>query len=395
MSPNQHSQLSTRTSGVPFRARFTYTHAMVKALTRIEAACSVIDILPLPPDRVLLLRHEARQRATRNSTAIEGNTLDSAEVGRAVGHPERSKSDMAQEVRNYWRALDWIEEQLEDHRNLTENFIRELHAIIIVRGHGRRGVRSEYRKNECPVVDGATRAIDYGPPEPGDVPNLMRDLVAWAQSPAAADLPSPLRAGLLAHRFVSIHPFSDGNGRTARALATVELWRTGYDMRGFLSLEEYYTPNLAAYYGSLQMGLPVNYYEGRHDPDHTRWLEFFCGAMATGADALRRRAEAIHPQERRQAPWDNLHRTQQQLLSKLMLRGMEDGPAACVFGPQDLVAWYGISASTAREWLGRWRMDGFVRPEREDAVRVRRYALTDLWQALLSDATHSEGRKKG
>ncbi len=387
--------MSGRDTGAPFRARFTYTHEMVHALTRIEAARSVIDMLPLPPDRILLLRHEARQRATRNSTAIEGNTLDSREVGRAVAHPDRTGSAMAQEVRNYWRALDWIEEQVEEQRKLTEDFIRELHAIIIVRGHGRRGARSEYRKNECPVVDSATRAIDYGPPEPADVPELMRDLVAWAQSPVAATLPAPLRAGLLAHRFVSIHPFSDGNGRTARALATVELWRSGYDMRGFLSLEEYYTPNLAAYYGSLQMGLPVDYYQGRHDPDHTRWLEFFCGAMARGADALRKQAEAIHPQERRNAPWDNLHRTQQQLLSKLMLRGMEDDPAASVFGPQDLVAWYGISASTAREWLGRWRMGGFVRPEREEALRVRRYVLTATWQTLLSEATNNRVIKNG
>ncbi len=181
----------------------------------------------------------------------------------------------------------------------------------------------------------------------------------------------------------------------ARALATVELWRSGYDMRGFLSWRSISYPNLAAYYGSLQMGLPVDYYQGRHDPDHTRWLEFFCGAMARGADALRKQAEAIHPQERRNAPWDNLHRTQQQLLSKLMLRGMENDPAASVFGPQDLVAWYGISASTAREWLSRWRMEDFVRPEREEAVRVRRYVLTDTWQALLCKSINNGGVKKG
>lgn len=382
-------------SGVPFRARFTYTHAMVKTLNRIEAARSVIDVLPLPPDRVLLLRHEARQRATRNSTAIEGCTLDSREVGRAVAHPERSKTTMAQEVRNYWRALDWIEEQVEEGRVLSEEFVRELHAILIVRGHGRRGVRSAYRQSECPVVDSATGVIDYGPPEPGDVPKLMSDLMKWAGSPEAADIPVPLRAGLLAHRLVSIHPFSDGNGRTARALATAELWRGGYDMRGFLSLEEHYTANLAAYYRNLQMGLPVDYYGGRNDPEHTRWLEYFVGTMADAADALRKRAEVMHPQERRIAPWDDLHRTQQQLLSKVLLRCLEDAHNALAFGPQELAAWYGISASTAREWLGKWRKDGFVKPEREHAERIRRYLLTEPWQTLIATASHSERHKKG
>ena len=75
----------------------------------------------------------------------------------------------------------------------------------------------------------------------------MQELVEWWLGSAAGALPGPVRAGLVAHRFVSIHPFGDGNGRTARALATTELWRAGYDMRGFLSLEEHYTANLQAY----------------------------------------------------------------------------------------------------------------------------------------------------
>ena len=114
-----------------FQAKFRYTHSMVQSLTRIEAARSVIEVLPLPLDQVLLLRNQARQRATRNSTAIEGNTLDSREVGRVVAHPDRTKTGMEQEVRNYWRALDWIEEQIEGKRSITEEYIRELHAIII------------------------------------------------------------------------------------------------------------------------------------------------------------------------------------------------------------------------------------------------------------------------
>ncbi len=395
MSPNQHAPLNTRTSGLPFQARFSYTHPMVNALMRIEAARGIIEMLPLPPDQVLLLRHQARQRATRYSTAIEGNTLDSREVGKAVAHPERSGSAMEQEVRNYWRALDWIEEQIEDRRTLNEDFIRELHAIIIVRGHGRRGVRSDYRKAECPVVDSATGVIDYGPPEPHDVPALMQDLVKWAASPDAAAIPAPVRAGLVAHRFVSIHPFADGNGRTARALATTELWRGGYDMRGFLSLEEHYTTRLADYYAGLQMGLPVDYYSGRSNPDHTAWLEFFCGTMADAADALRRRAEAIHPSERRVAPWERLHRTQQQLLSKLLLRHMETPGKTGSFDPGDVAAWYGVSGATAREWLAQWRNLGFVRPEKEYEVRVRRYVLTQEWQVLLHRVIQSDSDKIG
>jgi len=267
---------------------------------------------------------------------------------------------------------------------------RELHGIILVRGTGRRGLRSNYRREECPVVDTATRRIDYAPPKPKDVPLLMTGLTAWWTGPESAQLSGPVRAGLLAHRFVTIHPFSDGNGRTARALATMELWRSGYDMRGFLSLEEHYTADLHAYYENLQMDLPVNYYDGRHDPDHTQWLTYFLATMARAAELLHRQAiELYAPQRRPAPPWESLRRVQQQLLTRLLMRGLEQGAAAMTFSPGDMVDWFGVSANTAREWLERWHGEGFVLPARAGAQRVRAYALAPEWVELLQGALFS------
>ncbi len=247
-------------------------------------------------------------------------------------------------------------------------------------------MRSDYRVEECPVVDSATRRIDYAPPMPKEVPVLMRELVAWWRGTEAAVLPGPVRAGLLAHRFVSIHPFSDGNGRTARALATTELWRSGYDMRGFLSLEEHYTADLGAYYDNLQMGLPVNYYDGRHDPDHSQWLGYFLATMAQAAESLRRQAIALYEPERRPSPpWEKLRRVQQQLLTRLLMRGIEEGCSAMTFSPTDMVEWYGISATTAREWLTKWREEAFVVPVKADAQRIRAYNLSEYWMGLLGN----------
>lgn len=377
-----------------FHPRFTYSHAMVRHLGLIESARAMVSVLPLPPDQELRLRQTARQRATRHSTRIEGNTLNSQEVGQAVIAVGKTQTEMQQEVRNYWRALEWIEEQLEANRQPSEEYIRQLHSIILVRGTGRRGGRSEYRKDECPVVDSATGRIDFAPPMPRDVPPLMQDLVRWWRSDEAAELPGPVRAGLLAHRFVSIHPFGDGNGRTARALATTELWRSGYDMRGFLSLEEHYTADLNAYYDNLQMRLPVNFYDGRHDPDHSQWLGYFLATMASAAHNLEQQAVSLYAPEQREAPpWESLRRVQQQLLNRLLLRGLEESAAAMAFSPGDMVEWFGISANTARDWLAKWRDEGFVQPLRPDAERVRAYVLTESWSSLLnmalSNASHS------
>lgn len=376
-----------------FHPRFTYSHAMVRHLGLIESARAVVSVLPLPPDQELRLRQTARQRATRHSTRIEGNTLNSQEVGQAVIAVGKTQTEMQQEVRNYWRALEWIEEQLEANRQPSEEYIRQLHSIILVRGTGRRGVRSDYRKDECPVVDSATGRIDYAPPMPRDVPPLMQDLVRWWRSDEAAELPGPARAGLLAHRFVSIHPFGDGNGRTARALATTELWRSGYDMRGFLSLEEHYTADLNAYYDNLQMRLPVNFYDGRHDPDHSQWLGYFLATMALAADSLQQQAIALHaPEQQPTPPWESLRRVQQQLLNRLLFRGLEEGEKAMIFSPGDMVEWFGISPNTARDWLAKWRDENFVQPLRPEAARVRAYALTEKWETLVKMALNNATR---
>jgi len=82
------------------------------------------------------------------------------------------------------------------------------------------------------------------------------------------------------YQFVTIHPFYDGNGRTARALATLVLYRHGYDLGRFYSLEEVYVQDLPAYYTALQTHPHHNYYEGRADADLTGWLAYFIHSMA-------------------------------------------------------------------------------------------------------------------
>lgn len=277
-----------------FVPRFTYSNSLIRNIGIIEGARAVVDVLPLPPDTTLRLRHDALQRSTRNSTQIEGNPLDEAAVQRAIAQGDRQGSRAEQEVRNYWRALDRVEEFSETQSPITEAFIQELHRIVIVRSRGRRGSRSQYRVTECPVVDSLTRRIDYGPPEPQDVPELMRELMSWLSSTEAIELPTPIRAGILTHRFLSIHPFDDGNGRTGRLLATAELWRSGYRMRGFFSFDEYFNADRDRYYRSLQMNLPVNFYEGRHDPDHSPWLEYFVEIFASAANDLKERARFLY-----------------------------------------------------------------------------------------------------
>jgi len=353
----------------------------------IEGACRLVDELPLPPDEAFLLRAEAQRRSTRFSTAIEGNTIRLETLARGIALGDRAGTRQQQEVRNYWSALEWLERQAEQEARFSEDFIRRLHRIIIVLGRGRRGQMSSYRTEECPVVDSATGAVDYGPPSPGDVGALMAALVAWRNSAAAAELPGPVRAAILTYQFVTIHPFADGNGRTARALGTWELWSSGYRMRGFLSVEEEYHRDLPRYYGSLQMGLPWNYYCGRNDPDLTPWLSYFVETMAAAALGVRDRALSLrHAAPPPRPAWEGLTRPQQQLLTRLLLAGTDGDTNECpTFAPGDVAEWFGVSPATARQWLDDWRGHGLIVPASGDE-RVRRWALREDFAALVSMA---------
>ena len=371
-----------------FHPRFSYDPELIASLLEVEAAKAVIEVLPLPPDRALRLRLDALQKSTHSSTQIEGNPLDIAAVRRAIAAGPRVGTQAEQEVRNYWRALHRVEEFCLTTEPITEAFIRELHAVVIVRGRGRRGAESEYRVGECPVVDTATRRIDYGPPEPKDVPGLMGSLVQWLGSPAAARIPAAIRAGIAVHRFLSVHPFPDGNGRTGRLLGTAVLWQSSYRMRNFLSFDEYFNADRSRYYQNLQMSLPVDYYQGRHDPDHTPWLRYFVGVLACAAGQLRERARRLYEGTGRAAvPWETLNRPQQQVLTEMLAREQAVETGAAELRPGDLVGWFGVSDRTAREWLQVWISQGLVEAVVSGAGhRIRRYRLTSPWRELVAHA---------
>ena len=108
---------------------------------------------------------------------------------------------------------------------------------------GRRNAKpTPYRDGQNVIRDSRSRAIVYMPPEAKDVGGLMKELLEWNRLPLASTLPCPIRAGIAHYQFATIHPYYDGNGRTARLLTTLILHLGGYDLKGLYSIEEYYAP---------------------------------------------------------------------------------------------------------------------------------------------------------
>jgi Fic family protein len=371
-----------RSSLTPWKPRFSYSDALVADLCAIADARARVALLPLPADESLRLRHAAYQRSTRSSTRIEGNTLDDAAVRVAIAKADREGSKAEQEVRNYWRALDRVEEWAQGSSPLSEAWIQELHAVVIVRGRGRRRQRSLFRDEEVPVVDTLSRRIDYAPPRPDDVGPLMEQLCDWWQ--ASEQLPPLIRAGLLSHRFISIHPFPDGNGRCGRLLATASLWRSGYAFRGLLSFEEWFASDRERYYTALQLGCAVDFYEGRHDPDHSAWLSYFVDVIQQAAAALAQRAEALqgHQESPDPHPWEGLDRRSQQLLTRLRACVAAGEGQAEQFKPADLEEWFAVSSTTAQDWLRHWQEQGFLEPARP-GQRIRVWRVCEPWASWV------------
>ena len=127
------------------------------------------------------------------------------------------------------------------------------------------------------VYDSETGAAEYIPPEYIDIPDLLEELVEYVNTTDDHPL---IIAAIVHYQLVTIHPFEDGNGRTARLMSGYILDYYGYGFNGIGSLEEYFAYDPDEYYASLQMGLPALYYSGRENPPHPEiWINYFLRMM--------------------------------------------------------------------------------------------------------------------
>jgi len=278
-----------------FEARYTISSQVARDLMRIEAARQAVAGMPLN-ERVLAgLRQSARLVSTHYSTQIEGNRLTQAQVEQVLIRGERipQRQRDEKEVKGYYVALDHAESYAADHETITESYIRTLHALVMAGGKTR-CKPTPYRRGQNVIRDSGSGGIVYMPPEAGDVPAMIKDMVGWINT-HAADVPIPIVAAVTHYQFATIHPYYDGNGRVARLLTNTVLHQHGYGLRGIYNLEEYYAQNLRDYYAALDVGKGHNYYTGRADADISGWIGYFITGMAASFEAVREKMRQSAP----------------------------------------------------------------------------------------------------
>jgi Fic family protein len=361
-----------------WRPHYALSPAVVRSLLEVEAARAVVEHTPVPPGAAEELRRQARLRSTHYSTRIEGNRLTLAEAeaviegGRIRFH---GRERDVHEVRHYWHALLRIEEWALQGGPLTEERLRRLHGFV---ERGPRARPTPYRDGQNAIRDAGTGMLVYLPPEARDVPALMADLVRWIEGSEATRLPVPVVAGLAHYQLVTIHPYYDGNGRTARLLATSLLHRGGYGLSGFFSLEEHHARDLQAYYDSLVTHPHHNYYEGRADADLTPWLEYFLHALAAVFTAAREEALAAAQQGRIVQPEAIRHLEPRARVVLGLLANRERITA------REVAAALGLSDRMARVLLRGWVDDGWLEVA-DSSRRARAYRLSATHRQFIGN----------
>ncbi len=262
--------------------RFTISNAIAGGLARIERARGFLDAATLSEAWLRRMSERALLLEAHHSTHIEGTrlTLDQSArllAGEAVPSAD---ADDVRELLNYREAFDLVSEYLNSGDPITEGLIREIHRRLVQGVHGGSARPGEYRLAQNYVVNAATGAVLYTPPPPGDVPERMRDFVAWLNTPS--DIHPVLVGGIAQYQLVHIHPFLDGNGRTSRLLSTLCLYRAGYDFRRLFTLSEYYDRDRPAFYRAIRA-------VDLDELDLTPWLEYFVAGLDTQLAEVRER----------------------------------------------------------------------------------------------------------
>ena len=268
---------------MPFNPKYTITEKSLNNLTAIAAAREIIEQAHLVPKWEAKLRRQALMRNTHSSTAIEGNKLTLEQVeALATGKNIAATKKDKQEVLNYLEALERISGLAEKGKTRSADLLN-IHRIItkdVMQNSGDCGV---FRNRQVfvgrRIFDGTgfKEEVEYMPPKTEEVPGLVDEFLEWLNLDKTWEINPVLLASIAHYEIARIHPFIDGNGRTARLLATLILYLTGFDHRRIFALDDYYDRDRKSYYAALKTAQTNN-------GDITQWLEYFTTGILSSVE---------------------------------------------------------------------------------------------------------------
>lgn len=267
--------------------KFSISNEILKNIGRIEAAREVIENAPIIPTYEKKFQADAILRTIYHGTHLEGSDLSISQAQRILeGEEVVARSRDVQEVINYRKVIDFIDTLLpaKTDSRYSQKVLERIHELVVdkILPQDRVG---KVRSTQVVVKDGDTGEVTFRPPAAVEVPYLLSGFFEWLNSAEGRGVHPVLRAGITHYVLVAIHPFVEGNGRTARAFATLVLFAEGYDIRRLFSLEEYFDRDAAAYYQEL---INVSNQSGRlEERDVSPWLEYFTHGLSIELERIK------------------------------------------------------------------------------------------------------------
>ena len=346
-------------------------YKILNYITEIDKNRYAVSDIVLPRRVVNKLRKNSKKKSSCSSNKIEGNPLTEKQVDEVIEMDERKHFlKPEQDVRNYYLALEFLEEKAKK----KERFSKKL--ILDVQKYVEKGASKDKIGLRGPMPPGVLFALydsqtgnpDYIPPEYSDIPGLMDELINYVNTTDDHPL---IVAAVVHYQLVTIHPFEDGNGRTARLLSGYILDCNGYGFNGIGSLEEYFAFDVNEYYESLQMNLPALYYSGRNNPPHPEiWINYFLRMVLLYSEKVRELSNSSS-ESKISNSLSYLKNREKDLLMFLIENYKNE------FTPVEVSRELGVSNKTIINRLAVLSKNGFVEPILVNQ-RIRSYKLSDF-----------------
>ncbi|RJR23410.1 Fic family protein [Candidatus Microgenomates bacterium] len=269
-----------------YSPKYIITNKILQNIGAIEACREVVNNAPLIPSYEKQFQEEAALSSVHHGTHIEGNELSFTQAEGVLGGKEIVAGERdIQEVINYRNVLKYLDQTLSEdqkkddkHFSYSEKQLLKIHSFAVEKLVPEEQ-RGKYRKVQVILRNAQTGEVVFRPPPAPEVPYLMEDFFKWLNSSEGREVHPVLRSAIAHYVISSVHPFTDGDGRTARGFATLILFAEGYDIKKLFSLEEYFDKNAFEYYDSLRKTDLTNE-SSFEDRDLTGWVEFFTKALA-------------------------------------------------------------------------------------------------------------------
>jgi Fic family protein len=260
-----------------FKPKYTITNTIATNMRKVGEIIGELNSKVFSDTVLLNMEREARALSSFSSTRIEGNPLPLTDVKKILKHTPQNIKNTEKEVLNYNRALVMLDEHItkKETIKISNKFICEIQGMVIKDLMNKSHI-GKYRTEPVFVNDPIKKETIYLPPDAKDVLPLMTELVNFVNINENKIDPLII-AGLFHKQAVIIHPFMDGNGRTARLITKTLLAKLGINTFPLFSFENFYNNNITKYF--QKVGVSGDYHDLAEKTDFTDWLEYFTSGI--------------------------------------------------------------------------------------------------------------------